>query len=135
KWTLTGNTNIVIDGFTFSNDLTTVKIPIEAQSTGTTKIVNNIFTRGTSSTPSGNFIAIERSWGNTGTLIVDNNKFTTPQNISNPTNNKAWTSGIWYNGGGRMEVTNNVFEKLRAAINFDNFQIGHVVVFEHNELN
>jgi|GEM_PF-7066750 len=122
KWTVTGNTNLTIDGFTFASTVTSGgHSAIMAQSTGTFSIVNNIFSRQASSVSGDDgYRGIERS-SNGGTMVVNNNKFTSSLSVSNPANNRVWQVGIYCNptGAGANKITDNVFEKCRTAVNFD----------------
>lgn len=109
---------VVLDGVEiYQNTGTGDAVQIQAAAT----VQNTVFRREGAVTSNGGR-GIVTTGGVSGAVITNN--FFTGDNSSNVfSNHKTWQSGIYVNGGS-LTISNNTFEKVRAALNLDDLNSG-----------
>lgn len=109
---------VVLDGLEIHQSTNTGDaVQIQAAAT----VQNTVFRREGAVTSNGGRGIVTTS-AVSGAVITNN--FFTGDNSSNVfSNHKTWQSGIYVNGGS-LTISNNTFEKVRAALNLDDFNSG-----------
>lgn len=109
---------VVLDGVEiYQNTGTGDAVQIQAAST----VQNTVFRReGAVTSNAGRGIV---TTGTASGAVISNNFFTGDNSSNVFSNHKTWQSGIYVNGGS-LTISNNTFEKVRAALNLDDFNSG-----------